>query len=179
MDTRPWQAYVAKGARAYEETSEPKITNENIRRCAKIITKYVNRESIAPYLLQRSLLTSTQLYHYTHINCSTEESNQYLIQQLLQKHPDSGQTFYYCLLEEKEHIGHEYVAKELKNASHKGDCLVTIANPDDTVTQKTLQMSAEKNENVQMYCRFLQHCYLKKIPESVKHPHLLPNTSLI
>ena len=78
------------------------------------------------------------------------------------------------MLDEKEHIGHEYVAKELKNTSHKGDGLATIASPVVSVAQTTLQILAEKNENVQIYCRFLQHCYLKKFPESVKHPHLLP-----
>ena len=98
-------------------TDEPKITMDTIRQCAPIIRQYMNRESLLPYLLQHSLLTNTEMYHFTNTNKSPSESNTYLIEILENKDFDSAQEFYRCLQMETEHTGHSQIVEHLRNAA--------------------------------------------------------------
>ena len=105
---------------------EPKITIDTIKQCAPTICRYMNRQSLAPHLLKFSLLTKDEMYHFLHDKKSPGESNNYLINILETKHPDSAQMFYKCLQMETEHLGHLQIVEELKNAAMQGDFRIVI-----------------------------------------------------
>ena len=98
-------------------TDEPKITMDTIRRCAAIICQCMDRESLRPYLLQCSLLTNDEMYHFTNTNKSPSESNNYLIQILENKDSDSAQKLYQCLQMGTGHTGHSQIVECLRNAA--------------------------------------------------------------
>lgn len=107
-------------------TDEPKITMDTIRQCAPIIRQYMDRESLYPYLLQYSLLTNDEMYHFTSKDKSPSESGNYLIKILETKGFDSAQKFYQCLQEEAEHVGHSDIVKHLRNTALQGNLQAVI-----------------------------------------------------
>ena len=102
-------------------TDEPKIIMDTIKKCAPIICQNMNRESIYPYLLQCSLLTGDESYHFMNTDKSPGESSSYLIELLERKDSDSAQIFYQCLQMETEHIGHSLIIKHLRNTALQGN----------------------------------------------------------
>ena len=100
--------------------NDPKITIDIIRQCAPIIRQYMNRDSLLPYLMQYSLLTDDEIYHFTHKDKSLGESSNYLIKVLETKHSDAAQIFYQCLQMEREHMGHLQIAEFLKSTALQG-----------------------------------------------------------
>ena len=100
---------------------DPKITMDTIRQCAPIIRQYIDRESLLPYLMQSSLLTEDQRYHFTDTNKSQGESSNYLITVLETKHSDAAKIFYQCLQSEQEHIGHLQIAESLRSTALQGN----------------------------------------------------------
>ena len=107
---------------------DPKITMNTIRQCAPIIHQYINRESILPYLIQSSLLTIDEMYHFTDKDKSQGESSNYLITVLETKHSDAAQIFYQCLQSEREHIGHLQIAESLRSTALQGNIHVVVGS---------------------------------------------------
>ena len=105
---------------------DPKITMDTIRQCAPIIRQYINRESLLPYLMQSSLLTDDEIYHFTDKDKSQGESSNYLIKILETKHSDAAQILYQCLQMESEHMGHLQLAESLRNTALQGNIYAVV-----------------------------------------------------
>ena len=102
--------------------NKPKITVDTIKQCAPTIRQYMNPQSLAPYLMAYSLLTTDESFHFLHEKKSSGESSDYLIKILEAKHPGSGQIFYQCLKMETEHLGHSHIIAELERCALQGNC---------------------------------------------------------
>ena len=100
-------------------TDEPKITIDTIRQCAPIICQCISRECLSPYLLQYSLLSNDEMYHFVNEGKSPGESGNYLIKVLETKGSDSAQKFYQCLQEETQHAGHSEIVEHLRTTAFK------------------------------------------------------------
>ena len=132
-------------------TDEPKITMDTIKKCAPILCQHMNRESLCPYLLQCSLLTSDESYHFLDKSKSPSESNSYLIEILETKDSISAQKFYQCLQKEKEHNGHLQIVEHLRSTALQGNFqTIMTLYPSDYFLRYQLQRKIERNE-----CNFL------------------------
>lgn len=106
-------------------TDEPTITIHTIKQCAPTISQYMNRDALAPYLMQQSILSYDEMYRFQNANNSPSESSNYLIKVLETKHPSSAQKLYWCFQMETEHSGHLVIVETLRNTALRGNCVGT------------------------------------------------------
>lgn len=170
------------------EADAPQITIGIIQQCSSVICQYINPKSLVPYLQEESLLTADESFTFTNVFNSPGYCGYYLIQRLQSKHPNSPQKFYDCLLKEKEHSGHAYIAEVLKKAALKSDLqsvselvsssmkvtpfiMPTIGNTPPFIVPTVLSVQ----DSIEKYMEYLKVFYGKAFPSAEKRPYLLPN----
>ena len=78
-----------------------------IREHCHEFVKYINWQSLLPFLESRNLLDPDSTFHLSHAHKSDQEKgNYFLLQVLPTKGRDAYQRFYSCIAQEKEHSGH-------------------------------------------------------------------------